>query len=84
MEAALEAGADDVVTSEDGSIEVITSEETFVDVKEAMVAAGHEPELAEVTKRADNEITPTLIYLLRHSVLKAEQRANNSFNCRQP
>ena len=57
MEAALEAGADDVVTSEDGSIEVITSEENFVDVKEAMVAAGHEPELAEVTKRADNEIT---------------------------
>lgn len=57
MEAALEAGADDVITSEDGSIEVITSEENFVDVKEAMVAAGHEPELAEVTKRADNEIT---------------------------
>lgn len=56
MEAALEAGADDVVTSEDGSIEVITTEETFVDVKEAMVAAGHEPALAEVTMRADNEI----------------------------
>jgi len=56
MEAALEAGAEDVVTSEDGSIEVITTEETFVDVKEAMVAAGHEPEIAEVTKRADNEI----------------------------
>ena len=36
---------------------MITSEENFVDVKEAMVAAGHEPELAEVTKRADNEIT---------------------------
>lgn len=56
MEAALEAGAEDVVSSEDGSIEVITTEATFVDVKEAMIAAGHEPELAEVTKRADNEI----------------------------
>ena len=57
MEEALEAGADDVVTDEDGSTEVITSEETFVDVKEAMVAAGLEPEMAEVTMRADNEIT---------------------------
>ncbi len=57
MEAALEAGAEDVVASEDGSIEVLTTAATFVDVKEAMVAAGHEPELAEVTKRADNEIT---------------------------
>ncbi len=56
MEAALEAGAEDVVTSDDGSVEVITTAATFVDVKEAMVAAGHEPELAEVTKRADNEI----------------------------
>ena len=57
MEEALEAGADDVVTDEDGSTEIITSEETFVDVKEAMVAAGLEPEMAEVTMRADNEIT---------------------------
>lgn len=56
MEAALEAGAEDVVTSDDGSIEVITTAATFVDVKDAMVAAGHEPELAEVTKRAENEI----------------------------
>lgn len=56
MEAALEAGAEDVVTSDDGSIEVITAAADFMDVKEAMIAAGHEPELAEVTKRADNEI----------------------------
>ena len=45
------------MTDEDGSTEIITSEETFVDVKEAMVAAGLEPEMAEVTMRADNEIT---------------------------
>lgn len=57
MEAALEAGADDVISSEDGSVEVITTEETFVDVKEAMVAAGFEPEMAEVTMRAENEIS---------------------------
>jgi len=56
MEAALEAGADDVETSEDGSSEVTTTEENFVDVKEAMIAAGFEPEMAEVTMRADNEI----------------------------
>jgi len=57
MEAALEAGADDVVTSDDGSIEVVTSEENFVDVKEAMVAASFEPAHAEVTMRADTEIS---------------------------
>ncbi len=57
MEAALEAGAEDVVTSDDGSSEVFTTEESFVDVKDAMVAAGLEPEMAEVTMRADNEIT---------------------------
>ena len=56
MEAALEAGADDVVVSEDGSIEVVTTEDRFVDVKEAMVAAGHEPAASEVTMRAQNEI----------------------------
>ncbi|PID60761.1 MAG: YebC/PmpR family DNA-binding transcriptional regulator [Gammaproteobacteria bacterium] len=56
MEAALEAGADDVVTSEDGSIEVITSEEHFVDVKEAMTAAGLAPEHSEVTERASTDV----------------------------
>ena len=56
MEAALEAGADDVVTSDDGSIELFTSEENFVDVKEAMIAAGLEPEHSEVTMRASTEV----------------------------
>lgn len=49
MEAALEAGAEDVVTNEDGSIDVTTTPEEFVAVKEAMIAAGYEPEVAEVT-----------------------------------
>jgi len=52
MEAALEAGADDVVVNDDGSIDVFTTPEDFVAVKEAMVAAGLEPEHAEVTMQA--------------------------------
>jgi transcriptional/translational regulatory protein YebC/TACO1 len=52
MEAALEAGAEDVVTNDDGSIDVMTTPEDFSDVKEAMVAAGFEPANAEVTFEA--------------------------------
>ena len=49
MEAALEAGADDVVVNEDGSIDVLTDPDTFSDVKVAMDDAGLESENAEVT-----------------------------------
>lgn len=50
MEAALEAGAEDIETNEtDGSIEVTTTPEAFTNVKEAMVAAGFETDLAEIT-----------------------------------
>jgi len=52
MEASLEAGADDVVTNDDGSIDVITGPDELVDVKTALVNAGHKPENAEVTMRA--------------------------------
>ncbi len=52
MEAALEAGAQDVVTNDDGSIDVLTDPDEFVTVRDAMVAAGFEPEEAEVTWRA--------------------------------
>lgn len=52
MEAALEAGAEDVVTNDDGSIDVTTSPEEFMNVKEAMITAGFEPEDAEVTEKA--------------------------------
>lgn len=48
MEAALEAGADDVITHEDGSIEVLTPWETVNAVKDAMVKAGLKPESADV------------------------------------
>lgn len=52
MEAALEAGAEDVVSNDDGSFDVLTSPDDFVDVKEALVAADKEPENAEITMRA--------------------------------
>jgi YebC/PmpR family DNA-binding regulatory protein len=56
MEAALEAGADDVVSAEDGSIEVITSPEAYAGVKTAMEAAGLSHENAEITMRASLEV----------------------------
>jgi YebC/PmpR family DNA-binding regulatory protein len=53
MEAAMEAGAEDVVTNDDGSMDVFTTPEEYLTVKEAMVAAGFEPVNAEVTMHAD-------------------------------
>jgi len=51
MEAALEAGADDIESNSHGSIEVSTSFEDFLVVKEAMTSAGFEPEYAEVIEK---------------------------------
>ena len=56
MEAALEAGADDIVTNDDGSIDVLTPWENLVPVKEAMIAAGHEPVNAEVIQQAATSV----------------------------
>ena len=56
MEVALEAGAEDVITDDDGAIEVITAPGDFEAVKNALEAAGLQPEVAEVTMRADNTI----------------------------
>jgi transcriptional/translational regulatory protein YebC/TACO1 len=56
MEVALEAGADDVITGEDGAIEVLTSPAAFEAVKAALEAKGLKPEIAEVTMRAENTI----------------------------
>ena len=56
MELALEAGAEDVVTGEDGSIEVLCAAPDFEAVKNALEAAGLKPEIAEVTMRAENSI----------------------------
>ncbi len=52
MEVALEAGADDVISNEDGSLDVLTTPESFEAVRDAMQAAGLAPESAEVTMRA--------------------------------
>lgn len=52
MEAALDAGAEDVVTNDDGSIDLFTDPDTFSTVKDAMVAAGLKPENTEVTYNA--------------------------------
>jgi YebC/PmpR family DNA-binding regulatory protein len=56
MEVALEAGAEDVITDDDGAIEVLTAYPDFEAVKEALEAAGLSPEVAEVTMRADINI----------------------------
>jgi len=55
MEAALEAGAEDVLRNEDGSIEVISAVPDFHTVKEALAKAGLRPELAEVTMKPQGE-----------------------------
>jgi YebC/PmpR family DNA-binding regulatory protein len=57
MEAAMEAGADDIVTNDDGSVDVMTSAESYLSVKEALVVAGFTPENSEVTMEADNQIS---------------------------
>ncbi len=56
MEVALEAGAEDVITDDDGAIEVLTAPAEFEAVKAALEAAGLKPEVAEVTWRAENSI----------------------------
>ena len=56
MEVALEAGAEDVITGDDGAIEVLAAPGDFEAVKNALEAAGLKPELAEVTMRAENSI----------------------------
>jgi YebC/PmpR family DNA-binding regulatory protein len=56
MEAAIEAGADDVLTNDDGSFEVITSPEAFEEVKTGLEAASLAPTEAEVTMRASTSV----------------------------
>jgi len=59
MDAALEAGAEDVVANDDGSIEVLCAPNDFHAVKAALEKAGFKPELAEVTMKAVNETAIT-------------------------
>ena len=56
MEVALDAGAEDVVTDDDGTVEVLCAPPDFEAVQAALQAAGLAPELAEVTMRAENTV----------------------------
>ncbi len=60
MEAALEAGADDVQVNDDGSIDVLTPAEGFLEVKQVMQDAGLQPDNAEVVQKADTEVNVEL------------------------
>ncbi len=55
MDAAIEAGAEDVVTHEDGAIEVLTAPNDFAAVQDGLVAAGFAAEIGEVTMKPLNE-----------------------------
>ena len=56
MEAAIDAGADDVVTNDDGSVEVMTGPNDFIAIRDALAKRGLEPEFAEVTMKALSEV----------------------------
>lgn len=55
MEAALELGAQDVISNNDGSLEVITAPNDFIEVKNGLEAKGFKAEIAEVVMKAENE-----------------------------
>ena len=55
MEAALEAGADDIISHDDGSVEVLTPPNDYAAIKQALEAAGFQAADGEVTMRAQNE-----------------------------
>jgi transcriptional/translational regulatory protein YebC/TACO1 len=56
MDAALEAGAEDLTLNEDGSVDVETSWEEFLNVKDALIKAGFESAHADVTMIADTTV----------------------------
>lgn len=56
MEAAMEVGAEDIIVNDDGSADVMTGFESYLTVKDAMIAAGFTPDNAEITMEADNQV----------------------------
>jgi transcriptional/translational regulatory protein YebC/TACO1 len=60
MEVALEAGAQDIINNDDGSIDVVTEPEDFFTVKDALADAGLESSHAEVTMEPDNRVALNL------------------------
>ena len=59
MDAALEAGADDVISDDDGAIEVLTAYPDFETIKNTLDKAGFKPAIAEITMRAENTVELT-------------------------
>jgi transcriptional/translational regulatory protein YebC/TACO1 len=55
LEAAMEAGAEDVISNDDDSIDVITTPEDYLQVKESLVAAGFVPDNAQITMNAETK-----------------------------
>ena len=56
MDVALEAGAEDVVTDDDGTIEVLTTADSFAEINKALEKAGLAADYAEITERASTEV----------------------------
>jgi YebC/PmpR family DNA-binding regulatory protein len=59
MEVALDAGAEDIINNDDGSIEVITSPHDYMAVKQRLEAADFKPEMGEVTMKAETDVELT-------------------------
>ena len=59
MEVGLEAGAQDILSNDDGSLEVITEPGDFIAVKTTLEAAGLKAEVAEITMKPQNELELT-------------------------
>ena len=59
MDVALDAGAEDIIDNDDGSIEVVTAPHDFVGVREALVKSGLKPDFAEVTMKPTTEVVLT-------------------------
>ena len=55
MEVAMEVGADDIITHDDGSVDVMTVPEDYLEIKDSMIKQGFKPENAEVTFDAENK-----------------------------
>ncbi len=56
MEVALDAGAEDIVVQDDGSMEVITGPYDFIEIKQRLESSGFKVEMGEVTLRAESEV----------------------------
>jgi YebC/PmpR family DNA-binding regulatory protein len=59
MDVALDAGAEDIIDNDDGSIEVVTAPSDFVGVRESLAKAGLKPDFAEITMKPTTEIALT-------------------------